>query len=169
MTSACEPGPDVPHASKPEPTKPHYELAPQRRHLVPIPCALEYSWKIDSTTSGILPSIQKLGWGSPWILRTNMSGENNRNSIPSASTPSSVVEQLQTSPMTCHVCGKSFNGEYSKGNLSRHQRLKHDGLERDYPCLVPGCAKTYHRQDARLKHYREKHPELEIEEPRRRK
>lgn len=167
MTSACEPGPDVPHASEPEPTKPHYELAPQRRQVVPIPCTLEYSRKIDSTTSGILPSIRESGWGTDQIATTDMTGENNRTSISSFLAPRSIEKPLI--PYCCNICGKPFRGEYSKGNLSRHKRLKHGASKQDYSCLVPGCDKTYHRQDARLKHYREKHPELEVEEPRRRK
>jgi hypothetical protein len=43
-------------------------------------------------------------------------------------------------------------------------RLKHGKVrgkeEKKYPCEACGCDKVYMRQDARLKHYRKRHPEL---------
>jgi hypothetical protein len=61
-------------------------------------------------------------------------------------------------------CSKTFQGKYRRGTRQRHMRLKHGkarGLEeKEYPCEAFGCRKFYMRQDARLKHYRKQHPEL---------
>jgi uncharacterized Zn-finger protein len=53
-----------------------------------------------------------------------------------------------------------FTGKYRRGNLQRHMRLKHGQEVREYACEVKRCGKTFMRQDARLKHYRKKHPRL---------
>jgi hypothetical protein len=43
-------------------------------------------------------------------------------------------------------------------------RLKHGKIqgreEKEYPCEASNCSKRYMRQDARLKHYRKEHPQL---------
>lgn len=66
-------------------------------------------------------------------------------------------------------CNASFRGEYKRGSLSRHIRQKHSAHESTCPCKVPGCFKTFKRQDARVKHYRKCHPSLGIGLPVRRK
>ncbi|KAH7075176.1 hypothetical protein FB567DRAFT_536302 [Paraphoma chrysanthemicola] len=82
------------------------------------------------------------------------------------STTSEVrsIEMDQDSEiLPCSVpgCKSHFRGEYRKGNLQRHERLNHGLLEpRTYQCHFSGCVKTFKRQDARLKHYRKRHPHL---------
>lgn len=70
----------------------------------------------------------------------------------------------------CPVCGKKFHGEYARGNCARHKRQKHsmEG-EQHFLCKYLSCQKSFNRQDARLKHYRRSHPELELKPPRGRK
>ncbi|KAH7095734.1 hypothetical protein FB567DRAFT_37372 [Paraphoma chrysanthemicola] len=60
----------------------------------------------------------------------------------------------------CPSCSKIFAGDYRRGNLLRHMRLKHSGLAREYHCEAEGCERVFRRHDARLKHYRNKHPNL---------
>lgn len=57
--------------------------------------------------------------------------------------------------ITCSQCALVFRGKYSKGNLARHQRLKHQGTTKTYPCNA--CDRVFYRQDARLKHMRKHH------------
>jgi hypothetical protein len=61
-------------------------------------------------------------------------------------------------------CNADFRGTYARGNLGRHKRLKHGSHQGDgprkYDCEEPGCAKSYKRQDARVKHYRKHHHHL---------
>jgi hypothetical protein len=83
-------------------------------------------------------------------------------SSPMAITPSSAPEVL-----CCHVigCEVEFHGKYRKGNLNRHLRLYHQATGvRIYHCADPFCPKEFRRQDARLKHYRRRHPHLGVEE-----
>jgi len=89
--------------------------------------------------------------------------------IPSSPTPSitSVSSILTPDPLHCALCSASFTGDYRKGNLSRHMRLKHGDDDRKYNC--EGCRKVFKRQDARLKHYRKHHPELSSGPPNPRK
>lgn len=60
-------------------------------------------------------------------------------------------------PVVCGICGKSFCGDYRKGNLARHRRQKHGEEEQSYPCEESYCSRVFKRQDARLKHYRKQH------------
>ncbi|KAF2732310.1 hypothetical protein EJ04DRAFT_339454 [Polyplosphaeria fusca] len=60
-------------------------------------------------------------------------------------------------------CGARFTGEYRRGNCARHRRLSHGGNiggTKNFPCEEAGCGKMFKRQDARLKHYRRRHPKL---------
>jgi hypothetical protein len=72
-------------------------------------------------------------------------------------------------------CGQKFTGTHRRGTLHRHMRLKHmpgQGAfkqEKRYSCQVEDCGKDFMRQDARLKHYRNKHPELGTAAPKSRK
>jgi hypothetical protein len=54
-------------------------------------------------------------------------------------------------------CEARFSGQYGRGNLHRHVRLKHGAQERLYPCGREDCQKCFKRQDARLKHWRRRH------------
>ena len=63
--------------------------------------------------------------------------------------------------LQCSHCGIDFSGDYRKGNLARHRRLKHSGENSmKYLCEDDGCAREFKRQDARLKHYRRHHAHL---------
>ncbi|EUC47579.1 hypothetical protein COCMIDRAFT_89876 [Bipolaris oryzae ATCC 44560] len=63
----------------------------------------------------------------------------------------------------CPHCDTKFTGnKYGKGNLARHIRHKHQ----DHPKISCGyCGELFQRTDARLKHHRKKHPELEPPTP----
>ncbi|KAF1829205.1 hypothetical protein BDW02DRAFT_178976 [Decorospora gaudefroyi] len=56
-------------------------------------------------------------------------------------------------------CDKFFTGEYRKGNLRRHIMHYHGHTGR-YNCESQGCAISFKRNDARLRHYRKCHPDL---------
>jgi hypothetical protein len=62
--------------------------------------------------------------------------------------------------VSCEVCGLVFTGEYNRGSLARHRRQKHGEQEQAYSCADEECERVFKRQDARLKHYRRKHPHL---------
>jgi uncharacterized Zn-finger protein len=62
-------------------------------------------------------------------------------------------------------CDKTYTGKYRRGTLQRHARMKHAEEERTYPCGIGRCQKTFARQDARLKHYRNHHPDLNLPAP----
>ena len=74
----------------------------------------------------------------------------------SISSTSSIIPD----PVVCKACNTRFNGEYRRGNLSRHQRQKHGVEDQVYRCEEPGCSKDFRRQDASLKHHRRCHPHL---------
>jgi uncharacterized C2H2 Zn-finger protein len=65
-----------------------------------------------------------------------------------------------TESLTCHYqgCKASFHGPHRRGNQLRHLRTH----PREYPCEAVACEKVFQRQDARLKHYRKEHPELNM-------
>lgn len=61
----------------------------------------------------------------------------------------------------CGDCDAVFTGNYRRGNLARHVRLKHtQGYPVTYPCTAYGCHSVFRRKDARLKHLHKRHPEL---------
>jgi hypothetical protein len=60
-------------------------------------------------------------------------------------------------------CQTFFTGDYRRGNLGRHRRLRHGN--KFYVCEDDTCAKEFKRQDARLKHYRKYHPDLAASTP----
>lgn len=65
--------------------------------------------------------------------------------------------------LSCGVCGQWFTGRYCRSNLGRHGRLKHGQQKRaPYQCLAVGCFSVFERSDARLKHARSQHPELNL-------
>ncbi|KAF1956116.1 hypothetical protein CC80DRAFT_69424 [Byssothecium circinans] len=76
------------------------------------------------------------------------------------SSPGSTTSSCTTRSLECifEGCGSRFTGEYRKGNMARHIRLRHAAGGRTYACA--GCTKKFNRQDARLKHYRRRHPHL---------
>lgn len=59
-------------------------------------------------------------------------------------------------------CSARFTGEYRKGNLGRHRRQKHAGQVLCYPCQGERCTRVFQRKDARLKHHRKAHPDLNV-------
>jgi hypothetical protein len=92
-----------------------------------------------------------------------------------SSCPSVYSETSLSYPetLTCPYdgCPLKFDGKHRKGTLHRHIRLKHMtgqgsvDQRRRYSCQVQGCGKCFMRQDALLKHKRQKHPELGIPPP----
>ncbi|KAF2123534.1 hypothetical protein P153DRAFT_161831 [Dothidotthia symphoricarpi CBS 119687] len=61
----------------------------------------------------------------------------------------------------CGQCDVRFTGKYRRGNLARHVRHKHsESRGGPYTCSANGCSKVYRRQDAKLKHERQRHAEL---------
>ncbi|KAH7064289.1 hypothetical protein BKA63DRAFT_170303 [Paraphoma chrysanthemicola] len=60
--------------------------------------------------------------------------------------------------LVCLMCNTTFGGKYRKGNLARHERLKHrSAINKVYNCQEKSCYKTFKRQDALLKHFRRHH------------
>jgi uncharacterized Zn-finger protein len=61
-------------------------------------------------------------------------------------------------------CSATFTGTYRRGNLARHLRSTHvTDKHAMYHCEADLCPKVFHRQDARMKHYRSHHPHLHSE------
>jgi hypothetical protein len=97
--------------------------------------------------------------------------------FPSNSSVCSETSAAVPATLPCPYdgCRLKFDGKYRRGTLHRHIRLKHTtgrgsvDQETKYFCQVPGCGKYYRRQDARLKHQRNKHPELAVPAPMSRK
>lgn len=75
--------------------------------------------------------------------------------LTGSTSPASVKGQM----LCCSLCNSRFSGEYRSGNLQRHKRTKH--AEQRFLCPRAGCLRTFARKDARLKHERRKHPELD--------
>ncbi|ORX93465.1 hypothetical protein BCR34DRAFT_608561 [Clohesyomyces aquaticus] len=62
----------------------------------------------------------------------------------------------------CEDCDRWFEGKYRNSSLNRHRKIAHGnatGGAKVFPCQEEGCEKVYGRNDARLKHYRSKHPQ----------
>lgn len=90
---------------------------------------------------------------------------------PKETTP--TVEGASFDSMSARIlhcmypgCSQAFHGTHRRGTMHRHMRLKHGpasvGPEKSFPCEVSDCRKVFKRQDARLKHHRNKHPELGV-------
>lgn len=133
----------------------------------------------DSAPSCSLPSIQdglssltasnfgSLGWAHhtsdmdvchPSPSAAEIVARASRSPSPNPSINSATSSQSPAEvPCLEQGCKAMFSGKYRRGNLARHMRLKHvkEAGERLYFCEE--CGKAYHRQDARLKHYRRKH------------
>lgn len=79
--------------------------------------------------------------------------------------PSSTLGKVGVTPssdpsvLKCPIegCEAQFTGIYRRGNQRRHFRLIHNTIATLFPCGVPGCCRTFNRQDARLKHRRKHH------------
>ena len=99
----------------------------------------------------IVPSVSfsEDSWDSSVQSTTALQSE---TSTTSSSTASSEIY--------CDIddCCTAFSGVHRRGNLARHQRLKHSS--RVYVCENASCGRVFNRQDARLKHYRKYHQEL---------
>jgi hypothetical protein len=79
------------------------------------------------------------------------------NSVDEGSTPDTLL-------CPHSGCSATFTGNYRRGNLARHLRLKHVADKQAlYHCEADHCPKVFHRQDARRKHYRRHHPRLNSE------
>ncbi|KAF2825193.1 hypothetical protein CC86DRAFT_39948 [Ophiobolus disseminans] len=65
--------------------------------------------------------------------------------------------------ISCGQCNKEFTGTYRRGNLKRHVQQKHIKAKGGpYTCTAENCFSVFQRADARLKHARSKHPELNL-------
>jgi hypothetical protein len=89
---------------------------------------------------------------------------------PHSEISSLVSETSSQLPDELHcpynACDKKYTGTYRRGTLQRHLRLKHGPVEeKGYVCESVGCGKVFKRQDARLKHHRRRHPELQEADP----
>jgi hypothetical protein len=85
-------------------------------------------------------------------------------SIPRDSSPLALSSRsgvTTSSVISCGQCGTHFTGSYRRGNLARHVRNKHGQVKGSYTCRALDCLRTFRRQDARLKHERKAHPELD--------
>src|SRR5690242_16884902 len=74
--------------------------------------------------------------------------------------PPTTEADARSEVFYCQECGAKYTGQYGKGNLGRHRRHKHDGEIVELPCEDNYCSKVFRRRDARLKHYRHDHPNL---------
>jgi uncharacterized C2H2 Zn-finger protein len=67
-------------------------------------------------------------------------------------------------------CGRKFSGESRVGNRKRHLKSYHQILDGQtllsLKCSAPRCKRLFKRSDARLKHERKKHAELDRSPPR---
>lgn len=81
---------------------------------------------------------------------------------PSSAIPLSATSDSVLAKLNCHYCQASFTGTFRKGNLGRHIRIFHEKHKREWPCGVHGCYRVFKRSDARLKHQRKHHPELQL-------
>lgn len=74
------------------------------------------------------------------------------------------ASSLSSAEISCpeSECGKTFHGEYRKGNLARHQKQVHKN-QASFKCA--SCERLFRRGDARLKHYRKEHKDLVVDNP----
>jgi hypothetical protein len=92
---------------------------------------------------------------------------NTQDSSQSLSALKSVAEKSpDISRVTCIECGQIFEGHYARGNMVRHIKTMHGDTV--YTCRVEDCGEVFLRSDYRLKHYRNKHPELNVASGRKR-
>lgn len=85
------------------------------------------------------------------------------NSSQVSSAPSPTNTDASSLEWSCPFdnCNARFTGRFGKGNLGRHRRQKHAGQRVEYPCVSRCCTRTFKRKDARLKHHRKAHPDLD--------
>ena len=89
----------------------------------------------------------------PWAVASSATAY---STLPTSSRSDNNV-------IVCGQCNKEFTGTYRRGNLMRHVRQKHvEAKGGPYTCLAEGCFSVFQRADARLKHARSKHPELNL-------
>jgi hypothetical protein len=80
--------------------------------------------------------------------------------------PSSGPEPHGQPPVISISCGyvhckSTFTGKWAIGNRGRHHKQYHSDVLKWFHCLVDGCNKKFKRDDARRKHERDKHEQLE--------
>jgi hypothetical protein len=97
-------------------------------------------------------------------LPTTRKPSSARSSISSVSSPGAPpTEDPEVLECEQPGCLAFFTGDYRRGNLGRHRRLRHGN--KSYVCEDDTCAKEFRRQDARLKHYRKYHRSLAASSP----
>jgi hypothetical protein len=95
------------------------------------------------------------------ILPSTILTSYHASSILPSTTPEGYHDSNNS--IQCKHCSRWFHGKYCHGNLARHVKHQHTGShERPFACTAAGCSKTFRRQDARLKHARNKHPGLSL-------
>ena len=97
-------------------------------------------------------------------LSTSMSSLNTDSSNSYFNSPTTTATGSPTWPAThntaadafrCHSCERNFS---DRANLRRHERLtKAHGSHSVFPCLEPGCEKSYTRSDNLLAHANKAH------------
>ncbi|ORY13510.1 hypothetical protein BCR34DRAFT_264858 [Clohesyomyces aquaticus] len=69
--------------------------------------------------------------------------------------PIYVNQEKADVSIQCNECFQRFTGVYRRGNLARHQRMKHNMVDMSVACDV--CGKAFKRRDAAKKHEWDKH------------
>jgi hypothetical protein len=98
------------------------------------------------------------------ILEPGFKHENNempKDPLPNTFWSYPEIPLISSIACNCPFCNAKFTGKYQRGNLARHTRLGHGILEKVYKCEGQGCEKSFRRKDARLKHQRKHHSELD--------
>jgi hypothetical protein len=72
-----------------------------------------------------------------------------------------IAATVEERTINCGQCHVKFTGQYRRGNLARHVKHKHGKTK--ILCTAPGCVRVFARSDARLKHERHDHPEIQRE------
>ncbi|PSN63029.1 hypothetical protein BS50DRAFT_103179 [Corynespora cassiicola Philippines] len=60
----------------------------------------------------------------------------------------------------CPICDNVYSGQYAKRNLQRHRADKHSKVVGGNTYRCHKCPRSYKRKDARLKHERGSHPDM---------
>lgn len=104
------------------------------------------SWAFSNSTSA--PSGSSI---AELTSAASQSPTTERSSAPRRRSTNSSSVASQISVIYCEACNTGFTGKFSRQNLWRHRRWKHQGIARAPTCV---CGKVFRRSDALLKHKR---------------
>ena len=112
--------------------------------------------EITDDTSPSSPTTMDLSTSVSSLGKDNSNSYSNSPPTTSAGLPTLPSPQNPaTDTFRCHPCNKTF---FDRANLRRHQRTsKAHGDGSMYPCLMPGCTKSYTRPDNLRTHARKDH------------